>query len=73
MKAMRVAGIISAIILFIYSLLLIGQLWGSWMDWDKFIKVTITALVLVVSTGIIALIYRELIEEKKLKKDNYID
>ena len=73
MKAMKVAGILVSIILLFYSILLIGQIWDSWMDWGKFIKLTITAAVLIVVIGVVALIYRELIEEKELKKDNFID
>lgn len=73
MKAMKVAGILVSIILLFYSILLIGQIWDSWMDWGKFIKLTITAAVLIIVIGVVALIYRELIEEKELKKDNFID
>ena len=73
MKAMKVAGILVSIILLIYSILLIGQIWDSWMEWGNFIKLTITAGVLIVVIGVVALIYRELIEEKELKKDNFID
>jgi len=73
MKAMKIAGIIVAVILFVYAILLMGQIWGSWMEWSNFIKLTISAGVTVVVIGIIALIYRELIEEKELKKDDFID
>jgi len=73
MKAMKIAGISTSVILLIYTILLIGQLWASWMKWGNFIKLTITLGVIVVVIGIIALIYRELIEEKELKKDNFID
>ena len=73
MKAMKLAGIATAIILLIYTVLVIGQLWGSWMDWSNFIKLTITFGVVVIVIGIVALIWREIIEEKELKKDNFID
>ena len=73
MKAMKVAGIVTALILFIYAILLVGQIWGSWFEWANFIKLTITAGVIIVAVGIIALIYRELIEEKELKRDKFID
>ena len=73
MKAMKIAGISTAIILLIYTVLLIGQLWDSWMEWSNFIKLTITAGVVIVVIGIVALIWREIIEEKELKKDNFID
>ena len=73
MRAMKIAGIIVALILFIYAVLLIGQVWGNWMEWSNFIKLTITAGVIIVAVGIIALIWRELIEEKELKRDNFID
>ncbi len=73
MKAMKIAGISTAIILLIYTVLLIGQLWDSWIEWSNFIKLTITAGVVIVVIGIVALIWREIIEEKELKKDNFID
>jgi len=73
MKAMKIAGIVTSVILLIYAILLIGQLWGSWFKWGDFIKLSITAGVIVVAIGIVALIYRELIEERELKKNNYID
>ncbi len=73
MKAMKIAGIITAVILFVYAILLIGQIWGEWMKWGDFIKLTVTAGVIVAAVGIIALIWRELVEEKELKKDNFID
>jgi len=73
MNAMKLAGIVTAIILFVYAIVLVGQIWGSWMKWSSFIKLTITAGVIIVAVGIIALIYRELIQERSLKKDNYID
>jgi len=73
MKAMKIAGIIVAVTLFVYAIVLMGQIWGSWMEWGNFIKLTISASVTVVVIGIIALIYRELIEEKELKKDDFID
>jgi len=73
MKVMKIAGVIVAVIIFIYAIIFVGQIWGNWMQWSNFIKLTITASVIVVAIGIIALILRELIEEKKLQKDNYID
>jgi len=73
MRVMKIAGISIAAILTIYAVILMGQVWGSWMEWNIFINVTITAGVLIVTIGIIALIWRELLEEKRLKKDNFID
>lgn len=73
MKVMRVAGVITAIILFIYTILLIGQIWGSWMNIENFIKLSITAGIVVIAVGIIALIFREYVEDKELKKEKYID
>ncbi len=70
---MKIAGVIVAIILFIYSILLIGQIWGDWMKWSTFIKVSITAGIVVVAIGIIALILREIFEEKTLKDNNFLD
>jgi len=73
MKALKVAGIISSVILFVYAILLIGQIWGHWMDWSVFVKLTITAAAVIVTVGIIAIIYKELAEEKELKKEDFLD
>ena len=73
MKVMKIAGLITAAILAIFAILLIGQLWGEWFKWGTFIKISITLAVIVVAIGIIALILRELVEEKKLKREDYID
>jgi len=73
MKALKVAGLISSVILFVYAILLIGQIWGDWMKWSDFIKLTITAGAIIATVVIIALIYKELVEEKELKKDNFLD
>jgi len=73
MKVMKIAGLLTAAILAIFAILLIGQLWGEWFAWDTFIKITITLGVTVIAVGIIALIWRELEKEKVLKKEDFID
>ena len=73
MKVMKIAGLLTAAILALFAILLIGQLWGNWFAWETFIKLTISLGVTVVAVGIIALIWRELEKEKTLKKEDYID
>jgi divalent metal cation (Fe/Co/Zn/Cd) transporter len=73
MKIMQIAGILVALILGAYSVLLIGQIWDEWLEWKTFFKITLTAGVLVVAIGIIAIILKEMLKEKELKKEKYLD
>ncbi|MFT7879044.1 MAG: hypothetical protein ABXS91_01510 [Sulfurimonas sp.] len=73
MKVMKIASIISGMVFVLYAILLLLQLWVDVVSWSTFVKLTITAGVLIVVTFGVALLYREYIEEKRMKDDNYID
>lgn len=73
MKVMKIASIISGMVFVLYAILLLLQLWVEVVSWTVFVKFTITAGVLIVVTFGVALLYREYIEEKRMKDDNYID
>ena len=73
MKIMQIAGIAVAVILALYGILLIGQVWDQWLEWKLFFKISITAAVLVVVIGIVAIILKELQKEKELRKEKYLD
>ncbi len=73
MKVMQVASISISLILAFYAILLIGQVWGEWLKWSIFFKISFTVLVLVVAIGVIALILRELLQEKELKDKKFLD
>lgn len=73
MKIMQIAGGAVALILAVYAVLLIGQVWDEWLEWKLFFKITVTAGVLVVVIGIVAMILRELQKDKELKKEKYLD
>ena len=73
MRVMQIAGILVAIILSAYGVLLIGQIWNEWLEWKTFFKITLTAGVLVVVIGIVAIIIKEMLKEKELKKEKYLD
>ena len=70
---MKIASIISGVVFVFYALLLLAQLWAEVVSWTIFMKLTITAGVVIVVTFGIALLYREYIEEKSMKDDKYID
>ena len=70
---MKVASIISGAVFAIYAILLLVQIWSEAMSWAVFIKLTVTAAVIIVVTFGLAMLYREYIEEKTMKDDNYID
>ena len=73
MKAMKIASMISGAVFVLYALLLLAQLWAEVISWSVFIKLTITAGVIIVVTFGVALLYREYIEEKSMRDDKYID
>lgn len=73
MKVMKIASIISGTVFVLYALLLLAQLWVEVMSWSVFMKLTITAGVVIVVAFGVALLYREYIEEKSMKDDKYID
>lgn len=70
---MKIASIISGIVFALYAILLLAQLWAEVLSWPVFIKLTITAGVVIVVTLGLAMLYREYIEEKSMKGDKYID
>lgn len=73
MKVMKIASIISGTVFVLYAVLLLLQLWAEVVSWTVFVKLTITAGVLIVVTFGVALLYREYIEEKRMKDEHFID
>ena len=73
MKVMKIASIITGVILALFGLLLLVQIWGNVMPWETFTKLFITAVVIIVVTFGLALLYREYVEEKKMKDEKYLD
>ena len=73
MKIMKIASIISGIIFALFAILLLVQMWGNVMPWEIFIKLSATAAVIVVVTFGLAMLYREYIEEKRMKDEKYLD
>jgi membrane protein YdbS with pleckstrin-like domain len=74
MKVMKIASIISGIVFLVYAIILLVQVWSlDAMSWETFIKLTITAGVIIVVTFGLAMLYREYIQESEMKKDKYID
>jgi membrane protein implicated in regulation of membrane protease activity len=70
---MKVASIISGVVFSIYAILLLVQVWSEAMSWAVFMKLTVTAAVIIIVTFGLAMLYREYIEEKTMKDDKYID
>jgi len=73
MKAMKLASIITGIILALYAIFLLVWLWGDSISWATLIKTSITAGVIVVVTVGLAMLYREYVEEKEMKTEKYLD
>ncbi|ADV46483.1 hypothetical protein [Nitratifractor salsuginis] len=73
MKIMQIAGYLVALIIGLYAILLVGQIWDEWLEWKLFFKISVTAAVAVVAIGIVAMILKEIFKEKELKKEKYLD
>jgi len=73
MKAMKIASIITGIVLLFYAVFALVWLWGDSIPSAVFVKTTITAGVIVVATLGLALLYREYVEEKNMKEEKYLD
>lgn len=70
---MKIATITCLTLVLAWVVLFLLQLWGPVLAPALFIKLTITAAVLVGVILIAALAIREYVNEKKLKDDGYID
>ncbi len=73
MNAMKLASIITGAVLVLYAIFGLIQLWMTVVSWATFMKISITAAVIVVATLGLAMLYREYIEEKSMKEDKYLD
>ncbi len=73
MKAMKLASIVTGVILVAYAVFALVWLWGESISWETFVKTSITAGVIVVAVLGVALLYREYIEEKSMKEEKYLD
>ncbi len=70
---MKIATIISTVLLVIWVLLTMAVMWTDAIDSSMYIKLSITMGILVVATILIALALKEYGTEKKLKDHNYLD
>ncbi len=73
MNAMKLASVITGVVLAVYAIFALVQLWMTVVSWATFIKISITATVIVIVTLGLAMLYREYIEEKSMKEDKYLD
>jgi len=73
MKIMKIASMVTGIIFALFAIVLLVQMWGNVMPWDIFIKLSVTAGVIIIVTFGLAMLYREYIEEKTMKDEKYLD
>lgn len=67
-------GVISSLtISVLWALLAIVQLWFSVLTSENFMKITISAAILVGVIVVVSLVVREYLSDKKLKKEGFID
>lgn len=67
-------GVISALaVTVLWSLLALGQLWFSPLSAELFVRITVSAALIVAVIVIITLVVREYLSEKRLKDQGFID
>ena len=70
---MKIATIISTVLLVIWVLLTMLVMWTDAIDSSMYVKLSVTMGIVVVASILIALALREYGTEKKLKDHNYLD
>lgn len=70
---MSLAGRLAAAVIVLWTLLALTQLWFPLVSMEVFLKLTLSAGLLLVVTVVVALIWREYVDERRLKRDRYID
>ena len=70
---MKIATIISTILLVIWVILTMIVMWTDELDGTLYVKLSVTIGIVVLATILIALALREYGSEKKLKDHNYLD
>jgi uncharacterized membrane protein len=70
---MKIATIISTILLVIWVILTMVVMWTDELDTTIYVKLSVTMGIIVVATILIALAIKEYGSEKKLKDHNYLD
>ena len=67
-------GVISALaVTVLWSLLALAQLWFAPLSADLFLRITVSAALVVAVIVIITLVVREYLSEKRLKDQGFID
>ena len=70
---MKLASYVAIIVVALWSLMSLAQLWFSPLSLELYWKLTLTLVLVGAGIVTIALIFREYSSEKKLKKDKFID
>ncbi len=70
---MKYASIICIILLILWVLVAIVDMWFDIVSWAVFVKLTITLGLLMVVALAVALVKREYVQEQRMRKDKYLD
>ena len=70
---MRLASMISAVLLALYGVIVLLQLWFEIFNGPIFWKITVTFVVVLVVTVGVSLIKRDYVQDKKMKDEHFID
>lgn len=70
---MKIASFVSIVTIVGWVALTLFQLWGDGIDIALYLKITITIILLNLGIGISSLIFREYVDENKMKKDKFLE
>ena len=70
---MKIATIVSSVLLVLWVILTMAVMWTDALDNSIYVKPSVTMGIVAIATILIALALREYGSEKKLKDHNYLD
>lgn len=70
---MKITTVISLVTIIIWALLTITQVWVELVTGAIYLKITLTAAIIVVVSLLVGLVINDYHSEKKMKDDGYLD
>lgn len=70
---MKIASNISIVLILVYAVIAVAQLWFEFFSAETFFKLTVTFGIVIVVSVVVALIRREYINDDQMRKDGHID
>lgn len=70
---MKIASIISIVLILVYAVIAVAQLWFDSFSAETFFKLTVTFGIVIAVSVVVSMIRREYINDDQMRKDGHID